>query len=78
MSSQGEWTPFQTHYSENVVPPGIEPGPLDLQPGTLTTRPQRWQGNNNNNNNNNIINTVTTIQINTYKYIVAHKPVTTQ
>jgi hypothetical protein len=21
---------------------GIELGPLDLQPGTLTTRPQRW------------------------------------
>jgi hypothetical protein len=27
------WTPFQTHYfSENPVAPGIEPGPLDLQP----------------------------------------------
>jgi hypothetical protein len=26
-----EWTPFQIHYfSENVVAPGIEPGPLDL------------------------------------------------
>jgi hypothetical protein len=25
-----------------VVAPGIEPGPLDLQPGTLATRPQRW------------------------------------
>jgi hypothetical protein len=26
-----EWTPFQTHYfSENLVVPGIEPGPLDL------------------------------------------------
>jgi hypothetical protein len=25
------WTPFQTHYfSENLVAPGIEPGPLDL------------------------------------------------
>jgi hypothetical protein len=24
-----------------LVAPGIEPGPLDLQPGTLTTRPQR-------------------------------------
>jgi hypothetical protein len=34
--------PLQTHYfSENVVEPEIEPGPLDLQPGTLTTRPQR-------------------------------------
>jgi hypothetical protein len=28
--SRGEWTPFQTHYfSENLVVPGIEPGPLD-------------------------------------------------
>jgi hypothetical protein len=37
-----EWTPFQTHYfSENLVAPGIEPGHLDLQPGTMTTRPQR-------------------------------------
>jgi hypothetical protein len=36
-----EWTPFQTHYfSENLVALGIEPGPLDLYPGTLTTRPQ--------------------------------------
>jgi hypothetical protein len=27
---------LQTHYfSENVVAPGIEPGPLDLYPGTL-------------------------------------------
>jgi hypothetical protein len=26
-----EWTPFQTHcFSENLVVPGIEPGPLDL------------------------------------------------
>jgi hypothetical protein len=25
------WTPFQTHYfSENLVEPGIESGPLDL------------------------------------------------
>jgi hypothetical protein len=31
-----EWTPFQTHYfSENLVAQGIEPGSLDLQPGTL-------------------------------------------
>jgi hypothetical protein len=30
-SHEAEWTPFQTHYfSENVVEPGIEPGPLDL------------------------------------------------
>jgi hypothetical protein len=36
------WAPFQTHYfSENLVTPGIEPGPLDLKPGTLITRPQR-------------------------------------
>jgi hypothetical protein len=40
---EAEWTPFQTHYfSEKLVQPGIEPGPLDLQPGTLTARPQRW------------------------------------
>jgi hypothetical protein len=33
--SAAEWTPFQTHYiSESLVGPGIEPGPL-------TTRPQR-------------------------------------
>jgi hypothetical protein len=39
--NEAEWSPFQSHYiSENVVEPGIEPGPLDLQPGTLTTRPQ--------------------------------------
>jgi hypothetical protein len=25
-----EWTPFQTHCSEYVVAPGIEPRPLDL------------------------------------------------
>jgi hypothetical protein len=26
-----EWTPFQAHYFlENLVAPGIEPGPLDL------------------------------------------------
>jgi hypothetical protein len=28
---EAEWTPFQTHYfSENLVGPEIEPGPLDL------------------------------------------------
>jgi hypothetical protein len=28
---EAEWTPFQTHYfSENLVAPGIEPGPLYL------------------------------------------------
>jgi hypothetical protein len=27
---EAEWTPFQTHYfSENLVAPGIGPGPLD-------------------------------------------------
>jgi hypothetical protein len=30
-----------TTSQEILVAPGIEPGPLDLQPGTLTTRPQR-------------------------------------
>jgi hypothetical protein len=35
-------TSFQTHYfSENMVAQGIEPGPLDLYPGNLTTRPQK-------------------------------------
>jgi hypothetical protein len=27
---EAEWTPFQTHYSENLVAPGIEPELLDL------------------------------------------------
>jgi hypothetical protein len=28
---EAEWTPFQIQYfSENLVTPGIEPGPLDL------------------------------------------------
>jgi hypothetical protein len=28
---EAEWSPFQTqHFSENVVAPGIEPGPLVL------------------------------------------------
>jgi hypothetical protein len=36
-SSSVEWTPFETHYfSENLVAPAIEPGPLDLCP-------TRWQ-----------------------------------
>jgi hypothetical protein len=40
---EAEWTPFQTHsFPDNLVAPEIEPGPLDLQPTTLTTRPQRW------------------------------------
>jgi hypothetical protein len=30
-SHEAEWTPFQTHYfSENLVEPGIDPGPLNL------------------------------------------------
>jgi hypothetical protein len=34
--------PLQTHYSsENLEAPEIEPGPMDLHPGTLTTRLQR-------------------------------------
>jgi hypothetical protein len=28
--SESEWTPFQTHFSENLVAPGIEPGLLDV------------------------------------------------
>jgi hypothetical protein len=41
-SHEAEWTPFLTHYfSENLVVPGIEPGPLNLQPGTLATRAHR-------------------------------------
>jgi hypothetical protein len=36
---EAEWTPFQTHYfSENLASPGIEPGNLNLYPGTLTTK----------------------------------------
>jgi hypothetical protein len=28
---EADWTPLQTHYfSENLVVPGMEPGPLDL------------------------------------------------
>jgi hypothetical protein len=33
--------PDLTTSRKNLVAPEIEPGPLDLQPGTLTTRPQR-------------------------------------
>jgi hypothetical protein len=30
-TNEAEWTPFQTHYfSENLVEPGIETGPLDM------------------------------------------------
>jgi hypothetical protein len=37
-AQEAEWILFQTHYfSENLV----VLGPLDLQPGTLTTRPQQ-------------------------------------
>jgi hypothetical protein len=28
-------------HRKNPVAPGIEPGPLDLSPGTVTTGPQR-------------------------------------
>jgi hypothetical protein len=36
---EAEWTPFQTHYfSVNLVAPGIEPGPLDLQPENRRSR----------------------------------------
>jgi hypothetical protein len=39
---EAEWSPLQSLcYSENLVAPGIEPGPLDLQLGTLTTRSHR-------------------------------------
>jgi hypothetical protein len=39
-TQEAEWTPFQSRYfSENLVAPGIERGPLDLYPGTLTTGP---------------------------------------
>jgi hypothetical protein len=38
-----EWNPFQTQYLlENLVAPVTDPGPLDLKPGILTTRRQRW------------------------------------
>jgi hypothetical protein len=43
---KAEWTPFQTHcFSENLIAPGIEPGPLNLLSGILTTRPQRRSNN---------------------------------
>jgi hypothetical protein len=31
------------YFSENLVAPGIEPGALDLYPGTMTTRPYMRQ-----------------------------------
>jgi hypothetical protein len=35
-------TPLQIHYfSENLIAPGIESGPLDLYQGTVITTPQR-------------------------------------
>nr|CAD7454442.1 unnamed protein product [Timema tahoe] len=38
-----ELTSFQSHcFTENLEAPGFETGPLDLNPGTLTTRPQSW------------------------------------
>jgi hypothetical protein len=43
LSSRG-WVypvPDPLFLRQNLVAPGIEPGPLDLYPGTLTTRPQR-------------------------------------
>jgi hypothetical protein len=41
-TDEAEWTPFQPNcFSENLVAPGIEPGPVDLYSGTLTSRPQR-------------------------------------
>jgi hypothetical protein len=44
-TDEAESTPFQIYYfSQNLIESGIEAGPLDLQPGTLTTRPQRrWK-----------------------------------
>jgi hypothetical protein len=33
--------PTASYFSENLVAPEIELGPLDLQPQTLTTKPQR-------------------------------------
>jgi hypothetical protein len=42
-TQEAEWAAFQTNYfSENLLLPGIEPGLLDLYPGTLANRPQRW------------------------------------
>jgi hypothetical protein len=41
-SHEAEFTAFQTKsFSENLVAPGIEPRPLDLLQGTLTTRSQK-------------------------------------
>jgi hypothetical protein len=41
-TDEAERTALKTHYfSENVVVPEIESGPLDLKPITLTTRPQK-------------------------------------
>jgi hypothetical protein len=41
-TQEAEWSPSQTHYfSENLVEPGVEPGPLYLYPGNLITRTHR-------------------------------------
>jgi hypothetical protein len=37
--------PLLFSFSENLAVPGIEPGPPDLWPRTLTTRPQRRRDN---------------------------------
>jgi hypothetical protein len=42
VAHEAEWSPFRTRYfSESMIAPEIETGPLVLYPGTLTTRPQR-------------------------------------
>jgi hypothetical protein len=39
---EAEWTPFHAHYfSQNLVAPGIGPGPPDLKE-IMTTRPQKY------------------------------------
>jgi hypothetical protein len=41
---KAEWTPFQAHdFSENLVAPGIEPGPLDLYQELWTLEGRRIQ-----------------------------------
>jgi hypothetical protein len=42
---EAEWTPFQTHYSQNLEAPGIEPRLLVMWAETLTIRPQRLSEN---------------------------------
>jgi hypothetical protein len=41
MYSWGRVDSIPNHFSQNLEAPRIEPGPLDLKPGTLTTRPQK-------------------------------------